>query len=445
MSNTATPANAKFLSALDLIDLNERDVYKKLFQRDPEAGFFDFFEQEQGRQTATANHVVEHYETGSIFERIEIASATAGSGTSIVAVLAASSHSADGKTSYVREQDVIELYNRAQYMVQVKDTTTAGAHKATLIPINANQTAAPLNLAGTFAWVVSNAWAAGTDQPGGINGTPEKFSNHTQIFKEAYVVDGEAESSKQIVEFPTPSGGSEYRAILKGELDTITRLRAKEHNAMLFGQLSDNGLVDKAGESLRTTRGLIPTVESLGFGVAYVNVTIDEIFKPITKQLDKRRACNEYMLRTAHDLNFALDRIVSKEMQELGLRYENIGGKEKAVLAGFDTFGISGYTFHKKKMDLLTHDRLAGASGSYDNFSVGIPMGFKKDPKSQKMLPQMAIRYKGNGAVSRAYKVWEEGSNASTPTNGMDIKKINYRSEKAIQIMGAADFFTLNK
>lgn len=445
MLTTSAPAGAKFLSALDLIELNERDVYKKLFNRDPEASFFDFFEQEKSRMTPTSNHLIEHYEDGSIFENISIASAVAGTGTAVVATLAAASHSSDGKTSYVREQDQLELYNRAQYVVQVKDTSVNGAHKITLTPVNGSQTAAPLSLAGTFAWVVGNAWADATDQPGGITSQPEKFANHTQIFKEGLVITGETEASKQLIDVPGPDGKSSPYYIMKLELDTVTRFRAKEHNALMFGQMSDSGLKDKQGDSMRTTKGLVPAIEQYGGFIGYTAVGIDSIFKPLTKHLDVKRACNEYMLRPAHDLNYALDRIVSTEMQHLGINYDMIGGKEKATMAGFSTFGIDSYTFHKKKMELLTHDKLAGASGNYANFSIGIPMGMKKDPKSQKMLPQMGIRYRGNGLVSRAYKVWETGSNASTPTNENDSKKINYRSEKGLQLMGAKDFFTINK
>jgi hypothetical protein len=438
-------AKAQLVSAAELID--KRDIYKKLFLRDPELGFFDYFASIEGRSEAVSNEVYEHYEEGSIFASFTIASAT-GTGTNgapLVLTLAAASHSADGTKSYPQVGGTIQLVqNGSQFYIKSKSVSVNGAHTLTCTRINSTQTVTAANLTNTKAWVIANAYSKGTGQPDGISGKPERWENQTQIIKGAFDITGSDETNETYIEVDGPNGPIACY-YLKGEADEFDRFKARIANAILFQEKSDTDLVDAAGDSLRTTGGLIPGVEDYGLSQTYnkTGTTYDPLtfFSPIIKKLNAARACDEYMMRADLDFSLRTDSLVSIEMKAYGsLVYNGIGGKQKAEVAGYDSFKWGSWTFHKTQEKLFTHDQLAGTGTNYNEYALLIPLGFKKDAKSKKDMPQIRLRHKALGGNSRQFKVWQTGSNAPTPTNELDVRKVNYRAEVGLQYMGIKDF-----
>ena len=69
--NTAGAVDQVFVSALAVHD---REVYRKLFHKDPELSFFNVM-RSMGHMKATAQREFEHFEDGSIFESVTISAA----------------------------------------------------------------------------------------------------------------------------------------------------------------------------------------------------------------------------------------------------------------------------------------------------------------------------------------------------------------------------------
>jgi hypothetical protein len=448
MAYSNRPANAEFLSSLDLV--NARDIQKELFNTTSEMQDFDWFSEMNGRMVGTSSEKVEHYEEGSIFKAFTIASAVAGTGADagkIVLTLNAASHTADGKHSYPRLEDTVVITsNSTQWTVHKKDTSVNNAHKLTVAPISDTDTIADLTaLASVKAYIPTNSFAEGSDSPTGRTGDSVRYEYQTQIFKEAYEVTGSADTTESYIWVPGKDGVKRPFYTIRGEAATADRFRAEIAMGLLIGKKSKSGLVDASGNSKRTAEGLIPIVERSGVEQLFATTpTLDDL-EALIKKLNVKRACDEYMFRPDHDLNVKLDRLISSEMQENAIRYEMIGGKEKARLAGFNTFAIGSYTFHKQEMKVFNHSELLGNDPKYTMFSLLIPLGFKKDPKNKKDQAQLQVRFKEGNGINRAYDVWEFGGQAKNRSNGQDKRTVTYLSEQTLQVMGAGDFGIFKK
>jgi hypothetical protein len=122
--------------------------------------------------------------------------------------------------------------------------------------------------------------------------------------------------------------------------------------------------------------------------------------------------------------------------------------KDMALNLQFQSFNRNGYTFHMKTYDLFNHPQLLGADGfDYPGWGMVIPMDSVRDAKTNESIPSLSVRYKQLGKYSRLMEHWLTGSagGITTPTNGEDNLKCNYRTERGFEGAKPNRFFLIRK
>jgi hypothetical protein len=428
----------EFVSTLDG-NVRKREFYNKIFRQDPEYTYFDYFEQ-TGRKYDSSERLVEHAEKGSAFENVTILSKVA-SGTDVVATLSVADHF-NGASYPVKKQQV-RFQNGTQGVIIAKNTTVATAHTITIRPSRADQDVNTAAVVGQTIVCFSNGKAEGTGQPEGRQARISTFSNKMQIFAETYEIEGSEEASE--ITFIDGAGAPRYSLV--GEKDTALRFRAEEYMALMFGKASDDSLTDpeNGNKKITLTRGLEETIRTQGMvepmAAGAMSLTF---FDTLIKRIDKRRGPKEYKLKPGIDIDFELSNIITPVMQQDSVSYSMVGGKGVAELLGWSSFKRAGYSFHKEVDPLMSHDKLMGSAGhNYQGKCFMIPLDKMKDEESNQMMYAYAIRVKKGYKKNRDFDVWETGSNASTPTDQIDVRQINYRSEKLLQVMGGYRYLLL--
>jgi hypothetical protein len=439
LNNFGRRIDGQFVSALNLV--HKRELFKKVYNKFPDEVYFGFLE-EMGRMIPVEQETYSWYEKESIFEAPVIASKANGTGSAVLVTLAAASHDEGGTVSYVREGDIVQFANGTTGYVQVKTTTTPGAHVLTIQPTAADQNVQTAAVATETFIIQSSAFGEGTGQPEGLTPKIYTASNKVQIFKNSTpIITGSEDTST--VEFEI--NGKPYYSELAEE-DTAMMHRAKEEMGLLWNKIDGGALVDKNGVNVRITNGLIPGIAASGIAHNYTDAPTSLDMKSIVKKLDAVGGSDENILLAGIDLNLSADDIVTNIQQENAISYDMIGGKRVAEIHGFDSLKYGGYTFHKKLMKLFSHPKLGGATGfTWSTTGILCPLDKLRDPTSQKMEYAFAVRYKNAPGRNRGYKTWETGANAATPTDDQDVRKRHYLSEKGGQYMGLNRYALIKK
>lgn len=339
--------------------------------------------------------------------------------------------------SSVRVGDI--LRNAAGGVVHVTAVTPAAqSNKATVVAVVATGLSTAENT--KFA-IVGNAFDEGTDQPRGLTPGLHEYSNNVQIMKESYEVSGSALTEKIWFEVNDPATGrTGYVWALKGEGDTFRRFNNYCETQMIVGRRQTPSVGTPMTEGLEAfaQSGNIATVDNLDS----TNNVIAH-FVHLATTLDANRGAKENLYIMGFNRAILIDSFLSADsrLTQGGVSYGAFNGSQE-VAAGFgiDSMYLGGYTFHKMRYEPFSYPQLLGGIGYTDKGCV-IPMDSQVDASSRASIPSLRIRYKAAEGYSREMEHWMEGgAGLDVKTNGLDVLKLNYRTERGFEGFAANRF-----
>lgn len=335
----------------------------------------------------------------------------------------------------VRLQDKITFPNGVQAIVTAVTSTTFSVSPLVLgqnIPAVTTATELP---------ITGNAHQEQTGQPVSRNSRVIKYTNNVQIYKGNHTSSGSAMGEQLWVNVPDQNGATARLWYYEGQLREYKRFKNEREVDMIVGQKLTNTTLATAQPTLATTEGLIPFIENNGNTFNYslvTGITRSDFETMIETQLDKNRGAKENMIWCGIALRQSIDRFISAEMKEGGVVYGIFGGsKEQTVNFGFDSFQLSGYTFHLKTYDVFNYPQMLGAAGQpYKNMGLVIPAEKSVvslgPTKTKTEVPAMRINYlsqkNAGGSYSREFEEFMLGGVNGVFTNGIDELQYNVRS-----------------
>jgi hypothetical protein len=293
----------------------------------------------------------------------------------------------------------------------------------------------------------SNAYAEGTGSNQMRKSDLVKRSNKLQIFKTKTSVTDIAYGSKIEVEFK----GKPYY-FLKQQHDAYLKHRMDILYAVLFGRESNGTLLDADGKVINTTRGLRDTIVNAGgivSNTATSSVALTDL-SALSRLMDANRCPIEYQLWAGADFDNAFDTNISSTSPFLngGINYATYNGdKEIAVTLGIQSFNAYGRTFHKKRLNALSHPQIT-STATNTNFTKEaylIPAGKIKVEQGGGQVDRMMLRYleMADGINSR-FREKMLGGLAPTPTSDTDTLDIVYSSIEGLETVGNEHFVKYN-
>lgn len=426
-----------FLSTVTFTNtLEQRDILKDVLDLyDEESSMLDVLDW-TGRAKPSAQTEFFHVTNDFLYATASVkTTTTAGSaGAAATIVIAA----AEGVTPVVNE---LVLFPNG--VVGYVSAISADADPAlTIKPVNSADTI-PAVTDGDKLSFFSNAYAEGTGSNQMRKSNLTKRSNKLQIFKTKTSVTDIAYGSKIEVEFK----GKPYY-FLKQQHDAYLKHRMDILYAILFGRESA-GLTDAAGNAINTTSGLRDTIINKGGIVSNTasanTISLDDL-KALSRLMDAQRCPSEYFLWAGADFDneFDADLTAITQFVNGGIQYGAFGGsKEKALSLGIDSLKVFGRTFHKKRLNALSHPQVSAAAG-YTQFvdeAYLVPADKVKTEQGGGLIDRMQVRYleMADGVNSR-FREKMLGGLAPIPTSDTDTLDIVYTSIEGLQVAGAEHF-----
>lgn len=332
------------------------------------------------------------------------------------------------ETSYVQENDVIELYNRKQVFVSAKDTSVT-PHQITVTPLKA-----AVNIAGDVTvddeyGIGYNLFAESTDLPKGRAPRIITYNNTFGLNKHAFGATGfELTNAVYHEVIPGDEGSARQPIYIRIKVDELKRYEMTKSNMLLFGQVPDNitqlvtetnldtpvggteGLIDFA-----LTNGAVDTYTVGSYALddfnAMANIYYDErsTTTPDIITWDGPGIATEtedlFQATLTNDLTPFVDRFIPGYTQYMTEGYhEGLDHSEyDANLAfGYTAIKKNGLVFHMKRLSELNDVKRFGGQGyAYRNYRIAMPIGWTTDAISGNSRPTVGYEYKQLGNYSR--------------------------------------------
>ena len=437
MATGAGNIDRSFLSTVTFSNtLEQRDILKDVLDLyDEETSMLDVMDW-TGRAKAAAQteffHVVNDFLYATASVKTTTTAGSAGASASIVL------ESDEGVTPLVSE--LVLFPNGIVGLITAISSDTDPS--LTVKPVNSGDII-PAVTDGEKLSFFSNAYAEGTGSNKMRKSNLIKRSNKLQIFKTKTSITDIAHGSKIEVDFK----GKPYY-FMKQQHDAYLKHRMDVLYSILFGRESA-GLTDAAGNVVNTTRGLRDTIIN-GGGISSATASANTIslddLKALSRLMDASRCPSEYFLWAGADFDNEFDSDLTAITQFVngGIQYGAFGGsKEKALALGIDSLKVFGRTFHKKRLNALSHPQVAAAAG-YTQFvdeAYLVPANKIKTEQGGGMLDRMMVRYLEfpEGGNSR-FREKMLGGLAPIPTSDTDTLDIVYTSIEGLQVVGAEHF-----
>jgi hypothetical protein len=235
---------------------------------------------------------------------------------------------------------------------------------------------------------------------------------------------------------------------MKQQHDAYLKHRMDILYAVLFGRES-NGLVDAAGNAINTTRGLRDSIINNG-GISSNTATGGTIaltdLAALSRLMDANRCPQEYMLWAGADFDNSFDTNISSSSQFVNgaINYASFNGKKEVAIAlGVNSFSAYGRTFHKKRLNALSHPQITSTATNVDFTKEAylIPAGKIKVEQGGGQIDRMRMRYleMANG-VNSIYNEKILGGLAPIPTSDTDTLDIVYSSIQGVETVGNEHF-----
>ena len=307
--------------------------------------------------------------------------------------------------------------------------------------------------AGQELTIVSNAFSEDSEQPDGRFSKTRRFTSYTQIVKEAFVVTGTAGTNETWWNLVNIDGKAQY--VIKGQKDMDYRIRQQIIGACLWQKATDNTINDSAtGYDVQTTEGLDPYIRANGNLINYTPGLFSvKKFNELDNTLEREFAPQEVLCLFGTQLaqenedtlvNYLKNTNIDYAVSKMANTYFN-GDKGFMIDMGFSYLTKAQRTFCFKRMPILNHPKLTGASG-YTQSGLGyvIPLGRGKDPVNKQMIPYVGMIYKKLGADNRMMEIWDvSGAGPVRKVIGRDRAQYYMRSNAGSRHMGGNQMIVL--
>jgi hypothetical protein len=312
----------------------------------------------------------------------------------------------------------------------------------TVKPVNSGD-AIPAATTGAKLSFMSNAYAEGTGSNQMRKSDLIKRSNKLQIFKTKTSITDIAYGSKIEVEFK----GKPYY-FLKQQHDAYLKHRMDILYSVLFGRESA-GLTDAAGNAINTTRGLRDTIVNAG-GISSSTGTANTVgladLSALSRLMDANRCPSEYLLWAGADFDNAFDTTITAATQFVNgaINYGSFNGKKDVAIAlGVNSIAAYGRTFHKKRLNALSHPQITSVGGAtvFSKEAYLVPAGKIKVEQGGGQVDRMMMRYlEMPDGVNSRFREKLLGGLAPTPTSDTDTLDVVYSSIEGLETVGNEHF-----
>jgi hypothetical protein len=447
-SAVAGDLNTDIVSVLDL----DPEIMNKLFRRfgDQGLGAFEMMKS-LGYTKPSSQYSYAHFEEDWIHETVKVLAVTAAAaGAGQATTFSLDTDNFYNGSVYVRVGDQILLKN--DVMVLVTDVTllTSTTGTVTVAPFDQSVNIAGAITAADTLIIVSNAYAEGTGQPGGVAYRTIYDEGFIQTVKETHRITGHEMNTKKW--YDVLSDGKKIdgsHAI--GTMQAQYRLKMKINMALLLGNTMDNTLItDDAGlnpEGLKfqTTEGLLPYIRRTGNQLDHTaNSWTIAKFDAIERILDAQLNTGEVCIFMGLDLAIENSNVMKDYFANTDHAYirkasssKLFGGNEGlSASVDFSGFRKNNRDYYFQRMPVFTHPKLGGAAGyDFTNKGFVLPLGLRKavDPSTggNVMLPTFGCRYPNHGH-NRMVQVWEDGAAGPNPSKfrgDVDKHSLHFRAE----------------
>lgn len=419
--------------------VHKREIYNKLYDAKNERSIIDFF-YETGRDIVSEQTEFHHHENDYIYNNIEILSAVGtGAGVPVLVTLAVVNHT-NGK-SFPKVTDIVIFQDRSQGYISEKDTSVPTAHTITIKPLTTLSDIGPSLIAGQLIAFISSAHAEGSPQPEGLVTPTIKFDGICQIFKNDYKSTGTERSNT--IEFNFEGKDRYY---YKSEHDLYLKHMMDVDFAMIMQERAD-GLVDVNGDAIRTTEGLIPSIEAHGNTFnGPINALSD--IDDIVKILDKQRGSVENVWLAGINQDINIDNVLIAQTINGGISYNTFGdgdAKQRGIDLGFSSFRKGSFSFHKRKASEFNHPNVTGSAGhTWPDVGIIMPTDKGMDPETSKSIDSIRMRYKAAPGSDRRGQHWTTGAQSRVNKTDVDELRMHYLTEAGLEVFGLHRFMFIS-
>ena len=162
--------------------------------------------------------------------------------------------------------------------------------------------------------------------------------------------------------------------------------------------------------------------------------------------MDANRCPSEYLLWAGADFDNAFDTTVTAVSQFVNgaINYASFGGKKDVAIAlGVNSLSAYGRTFHKKRLNALSHPQITSVGGAtvFSKEAYLVPAGKIKVEQGGGQVDRMMMRYlEMPDGVNSRFREKMLGGLAPTPTSDTDTLDIVYSSIEGLETVGNEHF-----
>jgi len=448
-----TDAVAKIMNdeLLSTYDIAKLQVENQLFRRYGLQGMTMFqMMRSLGRVKEVSNDIWYAYEDDRIHENFTVRTNVGDPGAGNDASVTIAATDVDANNNYYpRVGDIVTIPdNEVQALIAAIDVTTPTAPVLTLRPVATASNIGALTAGDTIS-ITNGAFAAGTGSPEPAQRGATKRTFQAQIFKEKVAAEGPQLAKEYWYEIYDDGGNAQgwYNSAIG---DAEYRMALKEDGAYYFGQQNTNAALvaptgDGAGNTIKTTKGIIPWIRDIGNTQAYAPGTwaitdMDEIDLYLTQQ----GVTSEYVMflmgqRLSHEVENALVDYLKNTDVDFTRMVNNVfsGDQATAVEVNFSQFKKSNRTYLMKCMENFSNIKTFGADG-YDMNQYGmlLPLSKVKDPTSGERMDNISTRYVGMGGYNRMHEVYPiSGAKVKPYVTDVDKFEFHIRCHHGLQAM----------
>ena len=338
----------------------------------------------------------------------------------------------------IRENDQVEIGGvRCKVTSVTYDSSTTFAVE-TISSTGGTQDTIPTG--ETEVIIIGNAWGEATDQPQGRETRLIKYSNNIQIIKDAYKVSGTAMGQMSWLEF---QGSNKW--YLEGIRDTRKYFANMCDLTMLVGEKITAS--SSAFNDTSQMEGIIPSIENYGIDVSYSvgSLSLTD-FADLADAYAKNRGASENMILSGVKFKREVSDLLraSEGLKSGGVMYAGLGGEDRAVNLGFESFTYSGYTFHTKTLQAFNDPKSLGAASSvYKDYAIVMPTGNTTAfdfGQTAVNTPSVALVHQEVPGEDMGYAEFPIGGTGGVFNTENDSMKINMRKRQSIELFGLNRF-----
>ena len=407
-----------------------------------------------GREEAITNDSHSAYEENWVHGFVTSAGivASTGAGNAINITLAATDLDASNNF-YPRKDYIITFPNESQGIIESINVTVPTAPVLKVVPLNASK---DLLGAGALAAnqklaITNGVWGAGEDQPSGAVTGRTKRTFYAQIFKETIGMEGTQLVNAEWFERFDEQSGKVTGVYTPESWEGEFRLSIIEDGAYLFGEENTNSVVVQsgvpgAGNSKKTTKGIVPWMRDLGYVYPYTPGTLtitdlDDIGLYLkTQGLSTDVVWLGVGARLMNEINNAAVTFLG-DQHDHAMILQNVfkGNQELALSVNYKVITKGGITFMLNEIGNFSNPRTFGLANSgyeFDRYGLCIPLSNVKDAATGKMMTNISSFYRAKGSYNRRYEVFTlGGAGGGQYVTSVDSTNTYWRTHHGLKFM----------